>query len=95
RLGQAAYAVAPALTEHSVGAVFRWLLGGAKPAPTTDGSLLVPIPEGVDTSGHWLARKKLPSAHVISGGLAAMALAGLAGLTVRQLAKRASPHDPR
>lgn len=77
RLGQAAYATAPAITERSMGAVFRALLARAKSAPTTQGAVLAPIPEGVETSGGWLERKRLPPAPVISAGLGAVAAAGL------------------
>lgn len=77
RLGQAAYAAAPAITERSLGAVFRALLSRAKSAPRTQGSVLAPIPEGVETSGGWLERKRLPPAPVISAGLGAVVAAGL------------------
>ncbi|RYC29037.1 SDR family NAD(P)-dependent oxidoreductase [Lichenibacterium minor] len=79
RAGQAAYALSPRLTELATGALFRWLVRRAGPAPRTEGALRAPIPAGTTASGGALARKGLPSAGPISLGLAVAGLAVLAG----------------
>lgn len=88
RLSQAAYAAAPAITERSTAAIFRRLLARASPAPKTEGAVLSPIQAGVDTSGGWLARKRLPPAGKVSAGVAAVAGAGLAYLLLSAAGRR-------
>ncbi len=71
RLAQAGYAVAPSLTERMMGSAFRFALDRADPGPRTHGALRRPIPEGRTADGGWRARKGVPSAGTISGGLMA------------------------
>ena len=78
RAGQIAYGLAPRPTEHLMGAVLRGLVARANPAPTSEGALLAPIPEGTTSDGGWLRRKRLPSAGAIDMGVAVLGLAGLA-----------------
>ncbi|MCK1392530.1 SDR family oxidoreductase [Bradyrhizobium sp. 1] len=75
RAGQAAYAVAPKLTEKLLGGAFRFLLSRAQRAPISEGSMIKASAPGTSVDGGWLARKHLPPAGVISQGLAVLGLA--------------------
>lgn len=79
RVGQVSYAMARGQTERLMGTVFRFLLGRARPAPRSEGAMFATSLQGTTASGGWLARKKLPSASLLSkaAGLAAVATAGL------------------
>ena len=89
RASQAAYALSPRLTELATGALFRWLLRRAGPAPKTEGALRAPIPAGTTASGGALARKGLPSAGPISLGIAVGGLVLLAGAVLARERRRA------
>ncbi len=82
RAGQVAYGLAPRLTELATGAVFRWLVGRARPAPRTAGAVLEPLPIGRTASGGHLDRKRLPAAGTISLGIALAGFTVAAGLTL-------------
>lgn len=79
-----AYAAAPRLTERTAGLAIRAAVSRGRPAPRTDGALLAPNRIGAGTSGGWLRAKGLPSARVLSTGVAA----GAVGLTAAVLAAR-------
>ncbi len=84
RMAQAGYALAPSLTERMMGAGFRFALDRAAPGPRSHGALRRPMPEGRTADGGWRARKGVPSAGTISGGLVAAGVgaAVLLGLAV-------------
>lgn len=75
RGGQLAYAIAPKITENFLGAAFRFLLSRARPARSSEGSMMEAGPQGASVDGGWLARKQLPPAGVISKGLAVLGIA--------------------
>jgi short-subunit dehydrogenase len=77
RASQLAYAVAPVLTERAINRTIRAALARARPAPRRAGALLTPIPAGVRADGGWLRRRHMPSARVVSTGLAAAGAVGL------------------
>lgn len=62
RAGQVAYALAPRATERFLGAGLRFLLGRARKAPKSAGTMMEPARWGRTASGGWLARKRLPPA---------------------------------
>lgn len=90
RAGQVAYAVARGPTERAMSLVFRTLLSRARRAPHSRGALLQPIPEGTGTDGGWLRAKGLPSASVLSAGIAAGGALGLVALAAGLGARRRS-----
>lgn len=80
RAGQLSYMALRAPTERIMSAAIHYLLARAKPAPTTPGAIVEPVPQGTAADGGWLARKQLPSAGVLTrigvgAGLAVVALA--------------------
>ncbi|WP_027132595.1 SDR family oxidoreductase [Geminicoccus roseus] len=85
---QLAYALAPAPTEHAMGAFLRMALRRASPALRQEGSLLAPQPEGVDASGGWRDAKGLPSARTLSRVVGVAVLAGAALLLGSRVAAR-------
>lgn len=86
RATQIAYSAAPRLTERAANTLVRAALSRAKPAPRTDGAVLTPVAAGVSSSGGWLRRHKVPSARILTVGLA------LGGLTLA-LAGAAAAHQ--
>ncbi|MET3996587.1 short-subunit dehydrogenase [Bradyrhizobium sp. S3.9.2] len=75
RAGQVAYAIAPEVTENVVGAAFHFLLSRARPAKSSEGTMMDAGPQGRSLDGGWLARKQLPPAGVISKGIAVLGIA--------------------
>ncbi|MET4022729.1 SDR family oxidoreductase [Bradyrhizobium sp. S3.2.12] len=75
RAGQVAYAIAPEVTENVVGAAFHFLLSRARPAKSSEGTMMDAGPQGRSLDGGWLARKQLPPAGVISEGIAVLGIA--------------------
>jgi short-subunit dehydrogenase len=78
RAAQIAYAVAPAVTEHGMGAFMRFALEHAAPSPREEGTVLRPGPTGTGASGGWRAAKGVPSASTISRVAGMAMLAGVA-----------------
>lgn len=92
RAGQVAYAMAPQVTENVVGAAFHVLLSRARPAKSSEGTMMEAGPQGRSVDGGWLARKRLPPAGVISKGLTAIGIAAcLAIFTSRVLSPPGRP----
>jgi short-subunit dehydrogenase len=81
RAAQVAYALAPAVTEHGMGAFMRFVLKRAAPAPREEGTVMAPAPVGKKASGGWRDAKGLPSASTISR-IAGMALLAGAALLI-------------
>jgi hypothetical protein len=67
--------MAPQVTENVVGAAFQFLLSRARPAKSSEGTMIEAGPQGRSVDGGWLARKQLPPAGVISTSLAALGIA--------------------
>jgi short-subunit dehydrogenase len=88
RLAQVSYATGRAPTERLTAAVFRRLLARADPAPRTEGSVLAPRAEGRTAAGGWLARKKLPSARRLTGGVMAGLTVGVGALMALRASRR-------
>jgi short-subunit dehydrogenase len=84
RAGQIAYAMAPKVTENVVGAAFQFLLSRARPAKSSEGTMIDAGPEGRSLDGGWLARKRLPPAGVISKGLAVLGIAACVAVAASQ-----------
>jgi short-subunit dehydrogenase len=84
RAGQVAYAIAPQVTENVVGAAFQFLLARARPAKSSEGSMIEAGPQGRSVDGGWLARKQLPPAGVISKGLAVLGIAACVAVAAWQ-----------
>ncbi|MHB0770480.1 SDR family oxidoreductase [Bradyrhizobium sp. 5.13L] len=84
RAGQAAYAMAPQLTENVLGAAFQFLLSRARPAQSSEGTMIEAGPQGRSVDGGWLARKQLPPAGVISAGLATFGIAACVAVAASQ-----------
>jgi short-subunit dehydrogenase len=89
RAGQIAYAMAPQITENILGVAFRYLLSRARPAKSSEGTMIEAGPQGTSIDGGWLSRKQLPPAGVISQGLAALGLAAGVALLASAVARRA------
>jgi len=84
RAGQVAYAMAPQVTENVLGAALQFLLSRARPARSSEGTMIQAGPQGRSVDGGWLARKQLPPAGVISIGLAALGIAACVGVAASQ-----------
>ena len=85
RAGQVAYAMAPQVTENVIGAAFQFLLSRARPAKSSEGTMLAAGPQGRSVDGGWLARKQLPPAGVISKGLAVLGIAACVAVAASQV----------
>lgn len=92
RAGQFAYAVAPRLTENVLGAAFRFLLSRARPARSSEGTMIEAGPQGTSVDGGWLARKQIPPAGVISKGLAVLGIAACLAFAVSQARRSSRSH---
>lgn len=84
RAGQVAYAIAPGITENILGAAFRFLLSRARPARSSEGTMIEVGPQGTSVDGGWLAHKQLPPAGVISKGLAVLGIAACLAFAASQ-----------
>ena len=83
RAAQVAYGLAPGPVEHSMGVAMHEYMRRAGPAPTTDGALMQPIPQGTSPDGGWRARKGIPGRSPGAGAgwvLAALAVGAVAAL---------------
>ncbi|MGY4445847.1 hypothetical protein ACVWZR_000504 [Bradyrhizobium sp. i1.3.1] len=58
-----------------MGAAFHFLLSRARPAKSSEGTMMDAGPQGRSLDGGWLARKQLPPAGVISKGIAVLGIA--------------------
>ncbi|UPK31419.1 SDR family oxidoreductase [Bradyrhizobium sp. 195] len=92
RAGQVAYAMAPRVTENVLGAAFQFLLSRARPAKSTEGTMIEAGPQGRSVDGGWLARKQLPPAGVISTGLAALGIAACVAVAASRVLR--TPRRP-
>ena len=92
RAGQFAYAMAPRVTENVLGAAFQFLLSRARPAKSSEGTMIEAGPQGRSVDGGWLARKQLPPAGVISTGLATLGIAACLAVAVSQVLR--TPRRP-
>ncbi|MCK1718169.1 SDR family oxidoreductase [Bradyrhizobium sp. 141] len=92
RVGQFAYAMAPQATENVLGAAFQFLLSRARPARSSEGTMVEAGPQGRSVDGGWLARKQLPPAGVISTGLAALGIAACVAVAASQVLR--TPRGP-
>lgn len=91
RAGQVAYAVAPRITENILGAAFRFLLSRARPARSSEGTMIEAGPQGTSVDGGWLARKQLPPAGVVSKGLAVFGIAACLAFVVSNTIRSSRP----
>lgn len=82
RAAQRAYGLAPQITERVIGAVVRGALQRADPAPSTEGAVMRPVPEGTLPTGGWRRSKGVPRARRING----MALTAAGALCLGALA---------
>ncbi|MFB6452772.1 SDR family oxidoreductase [Bradyrhizobium tunisiense] len=92
RAGQVAYAMAPQVTENVLGTAFQFLLSRARPAKSSEGTMIETGPQGRSVDGGWLARKQLPPAGVISAGLAALGIAACVAVAASQVLR--APRRP-
>lgn len=91
RLARVGYGLAPATTEHAVGATFRRYLHHAPLASSREGNLFNPSAEPLTAHGGW-KRRQSGRARLQLPALAAFAVAGIAWLTVTR--KRRAALEP-
>jgi short-subunit dehydrogenase len=87
RAAQLSWTLARGTTERVMGGGARRMVERARPAPKTEGAVLTSGPEGVEPTGGWLARRRLPSAQTVGRACAvgaALLLGATLGLAVRR-----------
>lgn len=91
RAGQVAYAIAPRFTENVLGAAFRFLLSRARPARSSEGTVIEAAAQGTSVDGGWLARKQLPPAGIVSKALAVFGIAACLAFAASRATRSTRP----